>query len=151
MIIIPVPFRTAFRKIIRKESEITGVDCKVNTVVSFPETITIVPRKEEIGFDSIRTLKTLEVDRKYKPKTSYMFGVEVSLTKEEYDIFRHNLEEYVCRKAKKQNDYQKLLEECLDKEPNYMGYTIETYMPMTDPDVIKFKTIKHEYEEYIPI
>ena len=135
-----------YRKQIRKEVEIIGAICRVQTIVTFQE-IRLFTTKGNAVFGSTTTL---DFEVEHKPKVSYAFTVSVELDKKEYETTSRYRGKYVCEKAKKQYDYQALLEESIQKglDEGYRDYTVEI---MEVSMAMELKEVVHEYEEYVPV
>lgn len=149
MIIIPfiqqVQRPRRYREYDCVSTEIISVDCKINTIVSFQDKAVENYKKCMIG-----STPTIIVEHEIECGKSYGFCVNVHLSADEYKTNRQNLEEYVCNRATKQHDYQKMLKECLEKMPNCKDYKVETFLSK-EPDGIEVHEIRNEYKEYVPI
>lgn len=151
MIVIPVRKSPKYRKIISTHVEIIGADFKVDTIVSFKERTVEEYKYVECCLCSVSTtdIPVRKASYKYEPAVQYAFRTPVCLSGEEYKNNRHNINEYVCNKAKESSKYKQSLQECLSKVFNDREYDVETFL-LNDPECNVIHTMKTEYEEYIP-
>lgn len=136
-----VPFATArrpktYRKVIRKQAHVTGADCIVQARVHFPVTEVVNPETL-----SINTLMD----------ATYAFRLTVHLSKDEYESNWPNLDEYVCNKIKRLDEYSKLLKSILEQQPYYRDYEIDIFVPKDDLNYLKIHEYTEEFEEYVPV
>lgn len=151
--VIHKPSSRTYRKVIRKEVDIFGADCKVCTKITFPAATIVRAGREGFFTDSVTIFDPIFCAER-KEQATYGFVVNVELNKDEYESYGYNLrrlEECACKKAKMQSDYQDLMLQCLEKDAGRDDYIVETFMPWDDPKAIKLKKIVHEYEEYVPV
>ena len=122
--------------------ELVGVTYKVRTIISFKGKYVIKP-PECVSYTDIQSDNVMPQsififrDTEYKPDERYGFEVKVYLNREEYYKNRRNIEEYICKQAKSQCDYQAALNDCIEKYADGRDYTVEVFIP-SNPDAIEW-------------
>lgn len=121
--------------------ELVGVTYRVRTIISFKGKYVIkppecVPYTDTQSDNVIPQSIFIFRDTEYKPDEQYGFEVKVYLTSEEYYKNKRNIEEYVCKQARSQYDYQAVLNDCIEKHADGRDYTVEAFIPFNDPGAI---------------
>lgn len=149
MVVIPVIQRPKIPKRFVKqkciESELISVSFKVNTNVKFPEYVSRYYEEKIIN----NSLVYIEKE-KLNPKASYGFQTLIEMDAEEYyknsEGGRKIIDSYVIEKAKNTQQYNRCVQECIDREHSNREYNIESFIA----DFPEFNRREYESEAYYP-
>ena len=125
-----------YRKVIRSETHITGVDCIARVYVHFPQAIICDP-------------KTLERD--HLQDSTYAFQIKISLSRDEYESNKFKLDDYVYYKLNQLDECSMRINDILSREPEGREYEINVHIPKDSLDYLKLHTYETAIEEYVPV
>lgn len=146
MIVIPRCSRPKkFIKRVNVNREIVSVDFKINTIVKFDRHISFYYETKMLSNGSMMRIEKNRID----PEVSYGFQAEITISGDEYEKNRRNIESYVIEKIKERTDYQTCLKQCIEKEDADREYMIDVFVAKecNNPNLHYRES---RTEEYIP-
>ena len=114
-----------YREQTKSATEIVEVECNVIVEVSFLD--------------------------KHHTSERYGFNVQVVLSNDEYCEHKKDLKEYVCGRAREQDDYIAMLNNCVHKCANGRKYEVKEHLLLNDPTSVNVKSVRHEWKENLPV
>ena len=147
------PRPAVYKEVVREESDLISVECKVRVYVTFKETCRMRELPTSLTFQCndgyIQSPTTIMYDR--IPSDKYAFLVIVKLSAEAYETHRDDLENYVFERARQSYDYANNLRYCIDRYGGGREYEVEEYLPIHEPDGLIFRYDRHERRLYVPV